>query len=107
MERMAAEAEAQIEGFSQQNLANLAWAFGKLSHYRRPLMDAIAEQAAKKVKVVFQLKQTLSLAHSCCTTLLRWHQILQISIDIAVTSDLHSLTQLFRDKLQHHCRDQN
>lgn len=51
MVRMASEAEAQIEAFSQQNLANLAWAYGKLSHYESVLMDAVAQQAAFKVKV--------------------------------------------------------
>ena len=50
MVRMAAEAEAQIEQFSQQNLANLAWAYGKLSFYQRSLMDAVALQAVIKVK---------------------------------------------------------
>lgn len=50
MVRMAAEAEAQIAQFSQQNLANLAWAYGKLSFYQRSLMDAVALQAVIKVK---------------------------------------------------------
>lgn len=48
--RMATEAESQIVKFSQQNLANLAWAYGKLLHYERGLMDAIAQQATIKLK---------------------------------------------------------
>ena len=52
MVRMAAEAEAQIEQFSQQNLANLAWAYGKLLHYEASLMDSLAAQATLKIKVV-------------------------------------------------------
>ena len=48
---MATEAEAQIDSFSQQNLANLAWAYGKLCHLKPTLMASVAAQAILKVKV--------------------------------------------------------
>lgn len=54
MTRMAKEAEEHIQEFSQQNLANLAWAYGKLSHYEASLLDHVACQATLKVKVPFQ-----------------------------------------------------
>ena len=52
LERMADEADTQIANFSQQNLANLAWAYGKLSHYKPSLMASVAHQAVLKVKVI-------------------------------------------------------
>lgn len=48
---MAAEALKTIESFSQQNLANLAWAYGKLAHFQAALMGAIAERASQMIKV--------------------------------------------------------
>ena len=51
LDRMATEAAAQIENFSQQNLANLAWAYGKLSHFKASLMASVAHQAVLKSKV--------------------------------------------------------
>ncbi len=48
---MATEAEAQIHSFSQQNLANLAWAYGKLCHSKPSLMASVAHQAVLKIKV--------------------------------------------------------
>lgn len=48
---MAREADDQIKSFSQQNLANLAWAYGKLSHYEPALLATIACQAVVKIKV--------------------------------------------------------
>lgn len=51
LERMAEEATTQIGEFSQQNLANLAWAYGKLSYYSYELMAAVAHQAILKMEV--------------------------------------------------------
>lgn len=51
LETFADEAEWRITEFSQQNLANLAWAYGKLGHYHKGLLDAIAKQAASMLEV--------------------------------------------------------
>lgn len=45
------EAERRIEEFSQQNLANLTWAFGKLSHCAPSLLDAVGQKATAVVEV--------------------------------------------------------
>ena len=46
------EAERRIEEFSQQNLANLTWAFGKLSHRAPSLLDAVGQKATAVVEVM-------------------------------------------------------
>ena len=51
MERMAQEAITQIDLFSQQNLSNLTWAFGKLSHYNQQLLEVVATQVILKIAV--------------------------------------------------------
>ncbi len=51
MDRFASEAEGRIQEFSQQNLANMAWAFGKLTHDAPSLLDAIGLKATVIVKV--------------------------------------------------------
>ena len=51
MVRFAQEAEGRMEEFSQQNLANMAWAFGKLTHHAPPLLDAIGYKATAVVQV--------------------------------------------------------
>ena len=51
MDKFGAEAEGRIQEFSQQNLANMAWAFGKITHYMPSLLDAIAQKATAIVKV--------------------------------------------------------
>ena len=51
MDRFASEAEGRIQEFSQQNLANMAWAFGKLTHDAPSLLDAIGRKATVIVKV--------------------------------------------------------
>lgn len=52
MDRFASEAEGRIQEFSQQNLANMAWAFGKLTHDAPSLLDAIGRKATTIVKVL-------------------------------------------------------
>jgi hypothetical protein len=37
--------------FTQQNLANLAWAYGKLGHYHQGLLDAIAARSLEILEV--------------------------------------------------------
>ena len=51
MVRFAGEAEGRMEEFSQQNLANMAWAFGKLTHHTPSLLDAIGHKATAVVQV--------------------------------------------------------
>lgn len=51
MVRFASEAEGRIQEFSQQNLANMAWAFGKLTHHAPSLLDAIGRKATAIVEV--------------------------------------------------------
>ena len=51
MVRFAQEAEGRMEEFSQQNLANMAWAFGKLTHHAPSLLDAIGRKATAVVQV--------------------------------------------------------
>ena len=51
MVRFAQEAEGRMEEFSQQNLANMAWAFGKLTHHAPPRLDAIGYKATAVVQV--------------------------------------------------------
>lgn len=51
MEVMAEEAVSTIEQFSQQNLANLAWAYGKLAINHSQLIDAIAARACAMISV--------------------------------------------------------
>ena len=53
MDRFASEAEGRIQEFSQQNLANMAWAFGKLTHDAPSLLDAIGLKATTIVKVAY------------------------------------------------------
>jgi hypothetical protein len=53
MEAVAAEAVPRIHEFSQQNLSNLCWAFGKLAHFNAKLMAAIAERAVVLIKVLY------------------------------------------------------
>lgn len=48
---MAQEAIHQIKDFSQQNLANLTWAFGKLHHYHKNLLTEVAGQTVLKLAV--------------------------------------------------------
>ena len=56
---MAKEAQLHIDKFSQQNLANLAWAYGKLSYYDSKLMDSVAFQSTARVKVIsFKLQDS-------------------------------------------------
>lgn len=45
------EATHQIQEFSAQNLANTAYAFGKLIHYMPALLDATGMQATALIKV--------------------------------------------------------
>lgn len=52
MNAIAAEATPRIQEFSQQNLSNLCWAFGKLGHFDRELMAAIAERSIVLIKVL-------------------------------------------------------
>ena len=58
MDRFASEAEGRIQEFSQQNLANMAWAFGKLTHDTPSLLDAIGLKATTIVKVAAFCLQT-------------------------------------------------
>lgn len=51
MDKFGAEAEGRIQEFSQQNLANMAWAFGKITHYMPSLLDAIGRKATAIVEV--------------------------------------------------------
>lgn len=51
MDSFGTEAEGRIQEFSQQNLANMAWAFGKITHYMPSLLDAIGDKATSIVKV--------------------------------------------------------
>lgn len=51
MARFAIEAEGRVQEFSQQNLANMAWAFGKLTHHAPSLLDAIGHKATAVVQV--------------------------------------------------------
>ena len=51
MDQFGAEAEGRIQEFSQQNLANMAWAFGKITHYMPSLLNAIGQKATAIVKV--------------------------------------------------------
>lgn len=51
MVRFAGEAEGRMEEFSQQNLANMAWAFGKLTHHAPSLLDAIGHKATAVIQV--------------------------------------------------------
>ena len=51
MTRFGSEAEGRIQEFSQQNLSNMAWAFGKLSHDAPALLDAIGRKAMAIVQV--------------------------------------------------------
>ena len=53
MDRFASEAEGRVQEFSQQNLANMAWAFGKLTHDAPSLLDAIGLKATTIVKVAY------------------------------------------------------
>jgi len=62
MDRFASEAEGRIQEFSQQNLANMAWAFGKLTHDTPSLLDAIGLKATTIVKVAGVCLQTHPLA---------------------------------------------
>ena len=62
MDRFASEAEGRIQEFSQQNLANMAWAFGKLTHDAPSLLDAIGLKATTIVKVAVLCLQTHPLA---------------------------------------------
>jgi hypothetical protein len=52
MNAVAAEATPRIQEFSQQNLSNLCWAFGKLGHFDGELMAAIAERSIVLIKVL-------------------------------------------------------
>lgn len=63
MDRFADEAEGRIQEFSQQNLANMAWAFGKLTHDAPSLLDAIGLKATTIVTVCsssYAVKTSLS-----------------------------------------------
>ena len=51
MGRFASEAKGRMQEFSQQNLANMAWAFGKLTHHAPSLLDAIGHKATAVVQV--------------------------------------------------------
>ena len=42
MDRFSREAEGRIQELSQQNLANMAWAFGKLTHDAPPVAPPTA-----------------------------------------------------------------
>lgn len=53
MNAIAAEATPRIQEFSQQNLSNLCWAFGKLGHFDGKLMAAIAERSIVLIKVLY------------------------------------------------------
>lgn len=68
MDRFASEAEGRIQEFSQQNLANMAWAFGKLTHDAPSLLDAIGRKATTIVKVVTPLSPW-QLRFSLCSFL--------------------------------------
>ena len=61
MDRFASEAEGRIQEFSQQNLANMAWAFGKLTHDAPSLLDAIGLKATAIVKVAVVCFRTHAL----------------------------------------------
>ena len=52
MDAVAAEAVPRIHEFSQQNLSNLCWAFGKVGHFNSKLVAAIAERSIVLVKVL-------------------------------------------------------
>lgn len=68
MARFASEAEGRMQEFSQQNLANMAWAFGKLTHHAPSLLDAIGHKATAGVQVGTPGRCPPPL---CCTNLIQ------------------------------------
>ena len=72
MDRFAQEAQDRIQEFSQQNLANVAYAYGKAKHDAPGLLDKIAQRAIAIVEVS---TNAFVLCHQChmqrsCTCLL-------------------------------------
>lgn len=75
-EAMSQEAITHIKNFSQQNLANLAWAYGKVAHDDPLLLDAIAQQACSMIKVstLFQRSWQVPLSGTGCAVSYRMCQ---------------------------------
>jgi hypothetical protein len=72
MNAIAAEATPRIQEFSQQNLSNLCWAFGKLGHFDSELMAAIAERSIVLIKVLHcALYSTLPVCYTADTSSIR------------------------------------
>eukprot|EP00416_Gambierdiscus_australes_P028202 CAMPEP_0171082948 /NCGR_PEP_ID=MMETSP0766_2-20121228/17421_1 /TAXON_ID=439317 /ORGANISM="Gambierdiscus australes, Strain CAWD 149" /LENGTH=70 /DNA_ID=CAMNT_0011540355 /DNA_START=50 /DNA_END=259 /DNA_ORIENTATION=+ len=49
LEAIAAQSIAKIHNFSEQHLANTAWAFATLGYLHKPLMAAIASEALSRM----------------------------------------------------------
>ena len=74
MDRFAEEGRSRIQEFSQQNLANMAYAYGKAKHDAPVLMDSIGRRAIAIARVG-TAKSDLCFSVLCTTYL--WYIVQQ------------------------------